>query len=718
MAVVSDITIRPRMDMSEFNIAIKTMDKKLSSNMKSIQSEMSGISSSLTSASKSIVGFGVDSFNVFADFERGISRVSAIGGVVGKPLEEIKQKALDLGATTEFTSREVADAFNEMALAGWGQEDMMKGIGAALDLATISGLGFGEVTEYMLNALAPFGKTAKDAQDVVSLMTKTAKSANLDINELAKSFEYVAPLAGAMGYKMEDVNVALAILSKNGIKGSAAGTALKEVITDLNTPTEKGAAALKELGVSVKNADGSMRPLSDVLSEMSVKFQGLTDSQKASYAETITGKTGMDGFLAIMNSGPDTIDKMRDSIYDYNGAAEESANIIRNDQKGSLEDLASAYESLQLSVANTIEGAFNPIIAKVTELFQGFVNLPEPIKNIVAIIAGLFVSFSAVFAIITVGIGIFLLLTSAIGGVILSISSTILQVMAFVAALAYVWNTNEEFRNAITGIWNSLVEFFVTIGNYLIAIWQVIGPTVIGMVQALWDMLLVIINTALNVIKSYIDIFTATLQGDWRGAWSALFDIVISILGGISDFLVGIFNFILQTFGAALSGLLNAVVDTFQAILYAITHPIESAKNFFGEQIEKIKGFLNFKWSWPSIPMPHFSVSGSMNPMRWLDEGVPRIGVEWYAKGGIFSGPSIIGVGESGDEAVVPLSNRTKVRPFAQAVANELALGGSSSNGNLTINVGELVVREEADIRKIAQELYRLQQFKNRGRGF
>ena len=132
-----------------------------------------------------------------------------------------------------------------------------------------------------------------------------------------------------------------------------------------------------------------------------------------------------------------------------------------------------------------------------------------------------------------------------------------------------------------------------------------------------------------------------------------------------------------------------------------------------------MKNFLNFQWEFPKLKMPHFSISGSMNPMKWFDEGVPSISVEWYAKGGIFSNANVIGVGERGDEAVVPLNNKTKVRPFAQAITAEMgATGGAGGvGGGLTINVGELVVREEADVRKVAQELYRLQQYKSRGRG-
>lgn len=803
MAVVSDVTVRLRVDMSEVTSSMREISGVLSKT--ALNQSLGTIVSAMNSASDAMIDFGKTSYSGFAEFERGVSKVSAMAGITGDALDLIRDRAMELGGTTEFTSKEVIDAFQAMALAGWQQEEMLSAIDAALNLATISGLDFGNVTSYMINAIAPFGLAASDAEQVVDLFARTATAANFNINDLAKSFEYVAPIAGAMGYEMKDVNVALALLANNGLKGSKAGTALRRILTDLNSAAEDGSIAIGDYSVAISNADGTMRPLTDVLKDMSVAFEGLTEAERALVAEDLVGKTGMAGFLALMNGGVKEIDAMTAEVYDFNGASQEMADTIRGDAMGGIDDLSSAWDNLRIKVGEALHTVLEPVLDWVTNAIQWFNGLDEETRNLVVSIGGI--------AAITMGvIGAFMALMpviAAIGFVATSSFSWVFWIpVAIAAVIAAGWalvanwdsikkwfkdmcdkvkewfseagdwivekwtsvvewfkgipsaistwfnETKEKVKTAFTEMANAMVEkfnYFFT--EYLPSLPMKFAEWLNDLLKAGIQMFEDLVNGGVNAFNSFFE-FLASIPERWRAFWADLKAKAEELIALAISTIQQKFNEFItwcaglpQRFRDACSAIADKArelgalakqkfeenLTAFISWCKGLPDKFKSAINSMGDKAKEvgskvvdgfkkgisvvkdwIKNFFGTIFDGVHIKTPHFTFSGSMNPLKWASEGVPKIGVKWYAKGGIFSGPSVIGVGESGDEAVIPLNNRTKVRPFAQAVAAELGAGGG---GGMTINVQQLVVREEADVRKVAQELYRLQQYKSRGRG-
>lgn len=276
------------------------------SNQKSVSSTESACSKMAGLVKKSAVAIGVASvaaakktIDVGKSFEAGMSEVQAISGASGKDLERLSNKAKEMGATTKFSATESATALKYMAMAGWKTNQMVSGLAGVMNLAAASGEDLGTVSDIVTDSMTAFGLKANQSGHFADVLAKASSSSNTNVGLMGETFKYVAPLAGSMGYSIEDTATAIGLMANAGIKGSQAGTSLRSILTRLVKPPKDAAAALSELGISTTNADGSMKPLRQTMSELREKFSGLTESQKSQYASSIAGQEAMSGLLAM-----------------------------------------------------------------------------------------------------------------------------------------------------------------------------------------------------------------------------------------------------------------------------------------------------------------------------------------------------------------------------------------------------------------------------------
>ncbi|CJO53034.1 prophage LambdaSa04%2C tail tape measure protein%2C TP901 family [Streptococcus pneumoniae] len=415
------------------------------------------------------------------------------------------------------------------------------------------------------------------------------------------------------------------------------------------------------------------------------------------------------------------------------------------------------------------------IVKGVAELFS---SLPAPVKDFIVILgvvltivgalAPIFLTLQAVF------MSSFGAMIAAALPIIGIISGVVVAIAAIVAIVKYLWETNEGFRDAVTTVWNAILEvinavvseisnFVMSIFGTVVTWWtenqelirtsaetvwnaiytvistilDILGPLLQAgwdniqlIITTTWEIIKIVVETAINVVLGVIQAVMQIITGDWSGAWetikgvfstvwqaiqsivqtifSAIQSYISNILNGISGTVSNIWNSIKDTVSNVLNAISSTVSSVWEGIKSTISSAINGARDAVSSAIEAIKGLFNFNISWPHIPLPHFYVSGSANPLDWLSQGVPSIGIEWYAKGGIMTKPTIFGMngnnimvgGEAGNEAVLPLNDKT-LGAVGRGIAQ--TMGGTSPTINITITGN--TVREEADISRIADEV-------------
>lgn len=296
-------------------------------------------------------GAGIaDTVKTYADFEAAMSEVKAISGATSEEFAQLTEKANQMGAVTKFTASESAEAFKYMAQAGWDAKEMMDGIEGLMSLAAASGEDLGTTSDIVTDALTAFGMAAKDSGRFADVMAMAANATNTDVAKMGDTFKYVAPVAGALGYSIEDTAVAIGLMANNGIKASQAGTSLRSLLTNLTHPVGQAEDAINDLGISITNADGSVKPLSQHLQELRSKFSALSEAERAQYAAMLAGQEGMSGLLAIVNASEQDFASLTDQINNSSGAAEEMADIMMDNLAGKFELFTGSLDSMKLSL--------------------------------------------------------------------------------------------------------------------------------------------------------------------------------------------------------------------------------------------------------------------------------------------------------------------------------------------------------------------------------
>ena len=309
------------------------------------------MNTSMQMAGAAGIGFGIyDTIKSYTDFEAQMKKVQAIADVSQDDFSALTEKAKEMGAITQFSATQAGQGLEYMAMAGWKTDQMLSGLPGIMNLAAASGEDLGRVSDIVTDALSAFGLQAEDSAHFADVLAKAATNSNTNVGLMGETFKYVAPIAGALKYSVEDVGLAIGLMATSGIKASEAGTSLRSIFVRMSAPPADAAKALNALGVSIKNTDGTVKPFRQTMLDLRKAFAGLSEVDKADFASKIAGQEAMSGLLAIVNAPDSDFEKLEDALDHSDGAAAKAAATMNDNLKGALVSLSLAWKSFQIEI--------------------------------------------------------------------------------------------------------------------------------------------------------------------------------------------------------------------------------------------------------------------------------------------------------------------------------------------------------------------------------
>lgn len=447
---------------SQLNLAQNQAQRLAVETSRSFQigSALTGMGKVLSTAvTLPLLGIAATSIKVGNEFQAQMSRVQAIAGATGGELDKMKRQAIELGAKTAFSAKEAAQGMENLASAGFQVNEIMDAMPGVLDLAAVSGGDVAASSEAMASSLRAFGLEASQAGHVADVFARAAADTNAETVDMAEAMKYVAPVAHSMGLSLEETAASIGIMADAGIKGSQAGTTLRGALSRIAKPTKAMVKSMDQLGVSFYDANGKMIPLREQIAQLKTATAGLTQEERNRHLVTLYGQNSLSGMLALLDAGPEKLDKMTNALINSDGAAREMAETMQDNLASKIEQMGGAFESAAIIIQQILEPALAKIVGGITKMIEAFVNMSPVGQKMVVIFAGMVAALGPLLLIVgTVMTTIVKLriamqfLGPAFMGTMGTIALVVAAFYALVAVFMIAYTKSERFRNFIDSL--------------------------------------------------------------------------------------------------------------------------------------------------------------------------------------------------------------------------------------------------------------------------
>lgn len=392
MATNQNIVIRLMADTASYEASMTragSTARSVASGMENTGRKSALITSGLTAAGLAVTAFGVASVKMAADFDEQMSTVQANSGATAAQLSQLREAALQAGASTVYTAAESAGAINDLAKAGMSVSDILSGgLTASLNLAAAGQMDVGNAAEYMSQALTMFHLSGKDATSTADALAAGADKAVGDVSDFGEALNNCGVMANSFGMNLQETVGVLGLFAQNGIVGAEAGTQLNSMLMKLANPASDAKSTMEELGISTHDASGKFVGMANLAGQLHDKLGKLTDQQRQQAEATIFGSYATKGAGIIMDAGKKGVEDWTKAVSDSGFAAQQASNKTNN-LKGDLKMLESATQSAMTKIGEGAQGPLRKLTQGLTDLITGFGDLPAGVQQAIVVMSAL-----------------------------------------------------------------------------------------------------------------------------------------------------------------------------------------------------------------------------------------------------------------------------------------------------------------------------------------
>lgn len=668
---------------------------------------MMDVAEKASQVGQKMVDAGKKTVDAWSEIDEAMDTITTKTGLTGNALLELQ--GIAKGIATEMpatTFKESADAVGELNTQfGLTGEKLKSSSELLIKYAKINETDISSSAISAKQAIEAYGLSADDLGKVLDNVTKVAQDTGQSVDTIVQKAVDGAPQIKGLGLSFEEGAALIGKFEKSGVDSSA---------------------ALSSLSKAAVNYAKDGKTLTDGLNETISAIQNSTSETEAlSIASAVFGSKAAPRMVDAIKRGAFSFDDLASAAKNSSGTVATTFNETVDPIDKLTQYSNKAKEGMAEiggKLLETVIPALEPLMGMLESAVNWFTSLNETDQQTIVILG-------LVTAAVTMLLGAIAPLVIAIGAIGAPVGIVVAAIVGAIAVITLIiqaitnWGAISEWLKTIwdscaawlSELWTNIVTTATTAWSnftvWLSELWSSITSTAQSAwssfttwLSGLWSS---VVSTGQSLWSSFTsalsNIFSSFISGV-QSLWSSFTSTLSNLWSGLVSTGSNLFNNLSSTISGIFNGILSTATSIWNTIKSTISGAIDGAKNAVTNGINAIKGLFNFQFRWPHIPLPHFRVSGSANPLDWLKGGLPSIGIDWYAKGGVMTKPTLFGMngnramvgGEAGAEAILPL-NKSTLGEIGQSIANTM-----NTSNNINVNFSGVTIREEADLNRLA----------------